>query len=151
MPGALFSYALMDESKAAEFVQEERWQKVVTAGTVLAFIICWSGLFGLAYLSTYQRIKEIGIRKVLGATVGQIVALLTGNFIKLVIIAIAIASPLAWLVMNHWLRNYAYHIDIGPVTFIIASAMAVTVTFASVSYQSFRSALMNPVKNLRTE
>jgi ABC-type antimicrobial peptide transport system permease subunit len=96
------------------FFKEQQWQKVITIGTILSFIICWLGLFGLAHLSTYQRIKEIGIRKVLGASISQIVVLLTGGFIKLVMIAIVIASPLAWMAMDYWLRNYAYHIEIGP-------------------------------------
>ena len=122
-----------------------------TIGTVLSFIICWLGLFGLAHLSTYQRIKEIGIRKVLGASISQIVVLLTGGFVKLVVIAIVIASPLAWMAMDYWLRDYAYHIDIGPGVFLIAGVMALSVTLISVSYQSIRSALSNPVKSLRTE
>ena len=141
----------MDEMNAKDFYREKQWQKVVTIGTVLSFVICWLGLFGLAHLSTYQRIKEIGIRKVLGASLSRIVVLLTGGFIKLVLVALLIASPLAWIVMDYWLRDYAYHIDIGPGVFLVATVMAVSVTFLSVSYQSFRSALTNPVKNLRTE
>ena len=151
MPSALFNYELMDETNAKDFIKEQQWQKVVTIGTVVAFIICWLGLFGLAHLSTYQRIKEIGIRKVLGASLSQIVVLLTGGFVKLVVVAIIIASPLAWLAMNYWLQNYAYRVDIGPEVFLIAAIMAITVTLISVSYQSFRSALTNPVKSLRTE
>ena len=151
IPSALFNYELMDETNAKDFIKEQQWQKVVTIGTVVAFIICWLGLFGLAHLSTYQRIKEIGIRKVLGASLSQIVVLLTGGFVKLVVVAIIIASPLAWLAMNYWLQNYAYRVDIGPEVFLIAAIMAITVTLISVSYQSFRSALTNPVKSLRTE
>lgn len=151
MPNALFGYDLMDEMNAKDFIKEQQWQKIVTAGTVLSFIICWLGLFGLAHLSTYQRVKEIGIRKVLGASLSQIVVLLTGSFVKLVIVAIVIASPLAWIAMNYWLRDYAYRVDIGPGVFIFAAVMAVSVTFLSVSYQSFRSALSNPVDSLRNE
>jgi putative ABC transport system permease protein len=151
MSAALFEYGLMDELNAKDFYKEQQWQKVVTAGTVLSFIICWLGLFGLAHLSTYQRIKEIGIRKVLGASLPQIVILLTGGFMKLVVVALLIASPLAWMAMDYWLRDYAYHINIGPGVFFAAAVMAVSVTFLSVSYQSFRSALTNPVKSLRTE
>ena len=151
MPTALFSYDLLDEMTAKDFIREQRWQKIVTVGTVLSFIICWLGLFGLAHLSTYQRIKEIGIRKVLGASLSQIVVLLTGSFVKLVIVALVIASPLARIAMNYWLRDYAYRVDIGPGVFIFAALMAVSVTFLSVSYQSFRSALSNPVDSLRTE
>lgn len=151
MPSALFDYGLMDELNAKDFINEQQWQKVVTIGTVLAFIICWLGLFGLAHLSTYQRIKEIGIRKVLGASLSQIVVLLTGGFVKLVVAAIVIASPLAWIAMNYWLQSYAYRVNIGPEVFLIAALMAVTVTLISVSYQSFKSALTNPVKSLRMD
>jgi putative ABC transport system permease protein len=151
MPSALFEYGLMDELNAKDFYRDRQWQKVVTVGTVLSFIICWLGLFGLAHLSTYRRIKEIGIRKVLGASVTQIVVLLTGGFIKLVLVALLIASPLAWMAMDYWLRDYAYHINIGPGVFLFAAGMAVSITFLSVGYQSFMSALTNPVSSLRNE
>lgn len=151
MPGALFEYKMMDEANAADFVKEMRWQKVVTVGTVLSFVICWLGLFGLAHLAAYQRVKEIGIRKVLGASLSQIVLLLTGKFVRLVVISIVIASPFAWLAMNYWLRDFAYHIAVGPGVFVVAGAMAVSVTLISVGYQSLRSALMNPVRSLRAE
>ena len=94
-------------------MQEQRWQKVISIATILSFIICCLGLFGLAHLSTNQRIKEIGIRKVLGATVSQIVALLSGDFLKLVIIAFIIAAPVSWIVMNKWLQDFAYRININ--------------------------------------
>jgi putative ABC transport system permease protein len=151
MPSALFAYVLMDETNAKDFYKEKQWQKVITIGTILSFVICWLGLFGLAHLSTYQRIKEIGIRKVLGASLSQIVVLLTGGFIRLVLVALLIASPLAWIAMDYWLRDFAYHVNIGPGVFLIAALMAISVTFLSVAYQSFRSALSNPVNSLRTE
>jgi putative ABC transport system permease protein len=151
MPSALFEYSLMDESNAKDFYQEMQWQKVVTAGAIASLVICMLGLFGLAHLSIYQRIKEIGIRKVLGASLSQIVLLLTGGFLKLVLAAIVIASPLAWIAMHYWLRNYAYHIDIGPAIFIGAGGLAISIAFVSISYQTFRFALTNPVKCLRSE
>lgn len=151
MPGAMFDYDLLDETNAKDFYKEMQWQKVVMGGTVASLIICMLGLFGLAHLSIYQRTKEIGIRKVLGASVSQIVLLLSGGFIKLVIVAILIASPLAWIVMHYWLQNYAYHIHIGPTIFVVAALMAVSVAFISISYQTFRFALTNPVTCLRTE
>jgi putative ABC transport system permease protein len=151
MPNSLFEYRLLDESNAQEYVKELRWQKVVTIGTVLSFVICWLGLFGLAHLTVYQRVKEIGIRKVLGASVSQIVTMLTGGFVKLVVVALLIASPLAWMAMNYWLRDYAYRIDIGPGIFLVAALMAVSVTLVSVGYQSLKSALANPVDSLRSE
>jgi putative ABC transport system permease protein len=150
MPSALFEYGLMDEMNAKDFVKEGRWQKVVTIGTVLSFVICWLGLFGLAHLTVYQRVKEIGIRKVLGASVSQIVMLLTGGFVKLVLVSLVIASPLAWWAMSYWLRDYAYRVNIGPGIFIIAAMMAVSVTLVSVGYQSLKSALANPVDSLRS-
>ena len=151
MPSALFDYGLMDEMNAKDFLREKQCQKVVTIGTVLSFVICWLGLFGIAHLSTHQRIKEIGIRKVLGASLSQIVVLLTGGFIRLVLAALLIASPLAWMAMQYWLRDFAYHVNIGPGVFFVAALVAISVTFLSVAYQSFCSALTNPVKSLRTE
>lgn len=151
MPSALFEYALMDETNAKDFYKEMQWQKIVTIGTVTSLVICVLGLFGLAHLSIYQRIKEIGIRKVLGASLSQLVLLLTAGFLKLVLTAIVIASPLALIAMRYWLQNYAYHIDIGPAIFLVAGLLAIGVAFLAISYQTFRLALTNPVKCLKSE
>ena len=113
MPGALFQYEFLDELNAKQYTQEQRWYKVINAATVLAFLICCLGLFGLAHLSAGRRIKEIGIRKVLGATSAEITTLLTGDFVKLVVIAFVIAAPLSWMVMNDWLEDFAYRVEMS--------------------------------------
>ncbi len=114
------------------------------------FIACL-GLFGLATFTAEQRTKEIGIRKVLGASVSGIVALLSKDFLKLVLIAIVVASPVAWYVMNRWLQDFAYHIQIEWWIFAVAGLLAVSIALLTVSFQSIRAALMNPVKSLRSE
>ena len=126
-------------------------QKVVSIAAVLSILICCLGLFGLSHLATHQRTKEIGIRKVLGASVTQIVALLSGDFLKLVVVAFVIAAPLSWMVMNKWLQDFAYRISIGPGVFIIAGILVLIIALAAVSFQSIRSALSNPVTSLRME
>jgi putative ABC transport system permease protein len=151
MPNAVYQYNFLDELNAKQYVEEQRWQHVTSIATILSFIVCCLGLFGLAHLSTNQRIKEIGIRKVLGASVGQIIALLSGDFLKLVVVAFVIAAPVSWIVMNKWLQDFAYRIIIGPAVFIIAAVIAIIIALAAVSFQAIKTALANPVKSLRTE
>ena len=114
------------------------------------FIACL-GLLGLSLFSTMQRTKEIGVRKVLGASVGNIVLLLSRDFIRLVIIAFVIASPLAWYIMHTWLQDFAYRIDLEWWVFAIAGLLAVAIALATISYQAVRAAISNPVTSLRSE
>lgn len=151
MPGAVYKYNFLDELNARQYLQEQRWQQVITIATLLSFIICCLGLFGLAHLSTSQRVKEIGIRKVLGASVGQIVALLSADFLQLVAIAFLVAAPIGWLVMDNWLQDFAYRIHIGPSIFLAAATLAILIALLAVGYQSIKTALANPVKSLRSE
>ena len=109
------------------------------------------GLFAIALLMIEQRVKEIGVRKSLGASVQGIVVLLSKDFIKLVLIAIVIASPLAWYFMNGWLKDFAYHISIQWWVFAATGLLAIIIALLTVSYQSIRAALMNPVESLRSE
>ena len=118
---------------------------------VLSIIICCLGLFGLAHLAAQRRIKEMGIRKVLGATVAGIASLLTRDFLKLVIVSLVVASPLAWWIMNNWLQDFAYRIDIGWWMFALAGLIAVIIAMITVGYQAIKTAIANPVKSLRTE
>ena len=118
--------------------------------TVIAILISCLGLFGLATFSAEQRIKEIGVRKVFGASVTSIVALLSKDFLKLVAIAVIIASPLAWFVMNKWLQNFAYRINISWLVFVI-TMVALFIALLTISFQAIRAAISNPVKSLRTE
>lgn len=151
MPGAVYQYKFMDEINALQYVREQRWQKIISIATLLSLIICCLGLFGLAHLATQQRIKEIGIRKVLGASVKQILFLLSNDFLKLVFTAFLLAAPIAYWVMNIWLRDFAYRINIGPGIFLIAILVATITALAAIGFQSIKSALSNPVDSLRTE
>ncbi len=132
-------------------LQEEHWQQVIRAAAILSMAICSLGLFGLAHLSTNQRIKEIGVRKILGASVREIVALLAGDFLKLVLIAFIIATPIAWLVMYKWLQEFAYRISMGAGFFILAGLISTGIAFIVVSFQSIMGAIANPVTSLRSE
>ena len=109
------------------------------------------GLLGLAMFTAEQRTKEIGIRKVLGASVGSLFALLSREFVILVLISLLIASPVAWWAMNKWLMNYNYHVNVDWWIFLLAGVAAIVITLITVSFQSIKAALMNPVKSLRSE
>jgi putative ABC transport system permease protein len=150
-PGKPFSYRFLDESFSQMYSAEQRIGKIILIFSTIAIFIACLGLFGLSIFVAEQRIKEIGIRKVLGANVGGIVQLLSKDFIKLVAIAFIIATPLAWYFMNKWLQDFAYRIDISWWIFLLAGVLAVTIAIATVSFQAIKAALMNPVKSLRTE
>jgi putative ABC transport system permease protein len=130
---------------------EQRIGKIFSAFTTLAIIIACLGLFGLAAYAAEQRAKEISIRKILGAGVSTIISLLSKDFIKLVIIAIAIASPLAWYVMNLWLQDFAYRIHINGWIVFVAGITAVLIACITISFQAIKAAIANPVKSLRSE
>ena len=117
----------------------------------IAIFISCLGLFGLAAYTAQIRTKEIGVRKVLGASVTGILQLLASDFIKLVIIAIVIATPVAWYVMNKWLQDFAYKINIGWPVFAMAGMLAIVIAVITISFQSIKAAIANPVESLRTE
>lgn len=117
----------------------------------MAVLIACLGLFGLATFTAAQRTKEIGIRKVLGASVAGIVQMLSAEFVKLVLIAACIALPIAWLIMKRWLQNFAYHINIDWRVFAVAGTVALFIALLTVSFQAVKAAIANPVKSLRTE
>ncbi|MBK7940136.1 MAG: ABC transporter permease [Lewinellaceae bacterium] len=146
-----FKYSFLDENLDRFYKSEARLGKIISwAGGISIFLACL-GLFGLAALAVANRTKEIGIRKVLGATVAGITSLLAKDFLKLVVIAIFIASPLAYYFMKKWLADFAYRIDIQWWMFALAGAGAVAVAFLTVGFQSVKAALANPVKSLRSE
>lgn len=151
MPDAPYEYGFLDEMNAQQYRQEARWQRVISIATVISFVVCCLGLFGLAHLSAHQRTKEIGIRKTLGASVQQMVVLLSGSFLKLVLIAFAVAVPASWLVMQRWLQDFAYRVELGPGIFIAAGGMAMAIAFVAIGFQTMKAATANPVKSLRTE
>ena len=150
-PSQPFGYAFMDDEFNNIYRNEQRQGGISLSFSVLAIFIACLGLFGLAAYAAEQRTREIGIRKVLGASVGGIVGLLSKDFLLLVLIAAVIAFPVAWWFMNHWLQNYAYRISIGWEIFAFAGIMAVVIALATVSFQAVRAALANPVKSLRSE
>jgi len=130
---------------------EQRSGKIFISFAVLAILIACLGLFGLAAYAAEHRTKEIGIRKVLGATVSNIVSMLSKDFLKLVLIASLIAFPVAWWFMNKWLEDFVYRINISWWVFILASFVSIFIAIVTVSFQAIKAAIANPVKNLRTE
>ncbi len=150
-PNEPFEYSFLDSDFQKNYDAEDRLSAIVGYFTAIAILISCLGLFGLATFSAEQRIKEIGVRKVLGASVTNIVALLSKDFLILVGIAIIIASPVAWYVMNKWLQNFAYKISISWFVFAITIVVSMFIALVTISFQAIRAALTNPVKNLRTE
>lgn len=150
-PGNLFEYFFADDKYDQQYVQEQKLGNVFIASASVAVLIACMGLFGLAAFSARQRVKEIGIRKVLGASVASITTLLSKDFIKLVVIAIVIASPIAWWAMQQWLQDFAYRTEINFWIFFVAGLMAIGIALITVSFQAIKAAMANPVKNLRTE
>ncbi|MGV3601904.1 MAG: ABC transporter permease [Dyadobacter fermentans] len=151
LPQEPFTYSFLDEHFAEMYRADSQVSEIVGILAGLAVFISCLGLFGLASYSAERRIKEIGVRKVMGASVAGIVALLSRDFLKLVLLAILIASPLAWFAVRAWLKDFAYRIDIEWWMFLLAGVLAVLVALLTVSFQSIKAALMNPVKSLRTD
>jgi putative ABC transport system permease protein len=149
--GLPFRYRFLDESFDEMYRAEQRVGKVAISFAVLAILIACLGLFGLATYMAEQRIKEIGVRKVLGASVTDIVSMLSKDFLKLVIIAALVAFPLAWWFMHKWLEDFAFRINIGWWIFLVAAGLALMIALITVSFQAIRAAMTNPVKSLRTE
>jgi putative ABC transport system permease protein len=146
-----FHYAFLDQTLARQYHSEQITQKIFTIFSSLAIFIACIGLLGLAAYTTQQRTREISVRKVLGASVSNIVAMLSKDFLKLVLIAALIAFPVAWWGMHKWLQNFAYKINIGWWVFAIAALAATMVALFTISFQAIRAAIANPVKSLRTE
>ena len=151
IPARPFSYFFLDEFFDEQYKSEQRFGKLFLNFAILAIIISCLGLLGLASYSTMQRTREIGIRKVLGATIPNIVNLLSREFLTLVGIAVIIASPIAWFAMHKWLLDFAYRIPISWWIFAIAAATATLIAILTVSFQAIKAAIANPVKSLRTE
>ena len=146
-----FEYYFLDQTFNSIYKSEARLASLFGAFTVFALLIACLGLFGLAAFTAEIRTKEIGVRKVLGASVGSIVTLLSKDFMKLILLSIVIASPIAWWAMNKWLQDFAYKIDIAWWVFALAGGLATGIALLTISFQSVKAALMNPVKSLRSE
>lgn len=147
----LFEYHFLDKQWELFYEQDQIQQTIFLIVAILTILIACLGLFGLATYAAEQRIKEIGIRKVLGASIGSIIVILTRDFVKLVLIAAVIAFPLAWWAMDKWLQNFAYHVGIQWWVFALAGITAITIALLTISYQTIRAALMNPVRSLKSE
>lgn len=146
-----FTYTFMDELYNKTYSAEQKTGRILNIFAVLTVLVACMGLFGLATYTAEQRSREIGIRKVLGASVTQVTQMLSKDFLKLVLIACVIAFPLSWWAMHQWLQDFAYRITIGWVVFVLSGIIALVISFLTVSTQVIRAALANPVKSLRTE
>ncbi len=150
-PGQPFSYRFMDDSFNTTYQAEQKLGQIFMVFTALSILIACLGLFGLAAFNAQKRTKEIGIRKVLGASAGQITFRLTTDFLKMVAIAIVISLPIGWFVMNKWLEDFSYRIEIPWWVFALSACLALGIAIVTVGYQSIKAAIVNPVKSLRTE
>jgi ABC-type antimicrobial peptide transport system permease subunit len=150
-PNAAFEYTFLDKNLELLYEKEQRTANVGLLFSILAIIVACLGLFGLAAFMAEQRNKEIGIRKVFGASVSGIVQLLSLDFIKLVLVALVISFPLALYLMNRWLQDFAYRVEISWTVFLIAGILALLIAFVTVSYQAIKAAIANPIKSLRTD
>ena len=151
VPQRPFLYHFLDESFSAQYQADQHFGQLFSLFSCLAICIACLGLFGLSTFMAQQRVKEIGVRKVLGSSISGIVILLSRDFFKLILIAIVIAIPVCWWAMNQWLQDFAYRITIGPVVFLEAGMAALTVALVTMAWQSVKAAMSNPVSSLRNE
>lgn len=150
-PDQPFKFVFLDENLNAQYNSEKQAGKVFAIFSGLAIIIACVGLFGLAAYTANLRTKEIGVRKVLGASIGSVVFLLSKDFTKLIFVAFVLSVPFAWYLMDRWLEGFAYHIDIGIGVFLLAGLTALVISWITVSYQSIKAAIVNPIKSLKSE
>jgi putative ABC transport system permease protein len=150
-PGQTFNYSFLDADFNKIYSADQRTGKLFVTFAVFAIFIACLGLFGLVTYAAEQRIKEIGVRKVLGASIREIVAMISKDFIKLVLIAFVTAFPVSWLMMNKWLQSFAYRINISWWVFALAGVLTVAIAFITVSFQAIKAAMANPVNSLRSE
>ena len=150
-PDKPFNYSLLDDDISVLYAKEERAAKLIDTAMMITIFISCIGVFGLSMFSAQVRTKEIGIRKVLGATISNIVSMLSREFILLILIAVLISSPIAWYFMNNWLQDFAYHITISWWVFFISGLAAMAIALVTISFQSIKAALANPVDSLRSE
>jgi putative ABC transport system permease protein len=148
---APFNYTFMDESFNAQYKAEDRLASIFSIFTIITIVLAAMGLFGLAAFTIEQRTKEIGIRKILVASLSSISTLLSKDFLKLVLLSILIASPIAWWIMHNWLQNFAYRIHIQWWMFASAGLLAIIIAIITVSYHALKAAIANPVTSLRSE
>jgi ABC-type antimicrobial peptide transport system permease subunit len=150
-PNYVYEYRFLDDKIASFYKQETQLSQLYKIFAAIAIFLSCLGLYGLASFMAVQRIKEVGIRKVLGATAGNIVYLFSKEFITLIAIAFAIATPIAWYYMHQWLQDYAYRISVNWWVFAAGGLVAIIIALATISFQAIKAAMANPVKSLRTE
>lgn len=150
-PESVYELKFIDETLGERYEQEAKDYGLFKAFSAISIFICCIGLWGLIAFVVIRKTKEIGIRKVLGASINGIVMLLSKDFLKLVLIALVVASPIAWYFMNKWLQDFAYRINISWWIFVAAGLFALIIALITISFQAVKAALANPVKNLRTE
>ena len=146
-----YSYVFKDEQNRKNYEAEAKWRQIMLFASILTIFISCIGLFGLSVLASENRTKEIGIRKVLGATVKNVTIVLSADFLKLVIVAMAIAIPLSWFSVNKWLEKYPYRIKISWEIFATGALLVIIIALLTVSFQAIKAAMANPVKSLRSE
>ncbi len=146
-----YSYVFKDQQNLQDYKEVAKWKQILLFGAILTIFISCIGLFGLSVLSAEKRTKEIGIRKILGASINNIVTILSTDFLKLVCISLVIAIPLSWLAANKWLRTYPYRITLNWTLFAAGSILVILIALTTVSFQAIKAALANPVESLRTE
>jgi putative ABC transport system permease protein len=149
--GLDFSYAFLDDDYNALYASEQRVSALSKYFAGIAILISCLGLFGLAAFTAQKRQKEIGIRKVVGASISNIAAMLSTDFLKLILVSLLIAIPFSWWAANQWLQSFAYRVRLNAEVFIITAIVIVTITLITISFQTIKAALANPVKSLRTE
>jgi putative ABC transport system permease protein len=150
-PNSPFEYSFISQNFDAKFAAEQRLSDVILVFTTLAIFIACLGLFGLATYMAEQRSKEISIRKIMGATVSQVVMLLSRDFIKLIVISLLLAIPATWYGMNRWLEGFAYRIDFNFSFAILAGVLALTIAMFTVSFRAIKAATSNPIDSLKSE
>jgi putative ABC transport system permease protein len=150
-PDTPFEYSFLNEDLKKQYDEDKKVSRVITSFTVVAMIISCLGLYGLSTFMAERRFKEIGVRKVMGASVPQIITMMSGEFVKLVLAACLISLPLAWYAINSWLEGYAYKATIGLAVFLLAGTGALVIALITVSFESLRAASTNPVNALRNE
>ena len=150
-PGNVFRHSFADEAFDQQYRNDRRFARLFTISAAMAIFIACLGLLGLVAFTAQQRRKEIGMRKVLGATVTNIVALLSQDFLKLVLAGFLLAIPVAWYIMDEWLQNFAYRIEITAGIFLLSGFVALVIALLTVSWQSVQAAMANPVDSLRND
>jgi putative ABC transport system permease protein len=146
-----YSYIFKNEENLKNYNAESKWKQIMLYSAILTIFISCIGLFGLSVLSSEKRTKEVGIRKVLGASVTNIITILSGDFLKLVLISLLVSIPIAWICTDKWLQNYSYRIEVSWIMIAATALLVILIALITVSFQAIKAAVANPVKSLRTE